>query len=190
MMAPTREGGPRVWPLRAACERFWPMPIIPHEDSRSPAPASGVERLLFMLVGGVVATIALEISGQAIAPALGFERFVPEALSASALQAVFGPIDNLLLYGKIVHWISGVLLYPAVCLFIVLPVFKRAAPGLSWVFGAVAYGVVLWVIALYFVAHLVSGNPPFLSFTGVTWVALAGYLLYSLTLGAVLLPRT
>lgn len=41
------------------------------------------------------------------------------------------------------------------------------------------YGIALWVFALYFMAHLVAGNPAFLGFTGITWVALAGHILFA-----------
>jgi hypothetical protein len=42
-----------------------------------------------------------------------------------------------------------------------------------------AYGVALWIFALYIMAHLIAGNPAFLGFTGITWVALAGHVLFA-----------
>jgi len=54
------------------------------------------------------------------------------------------------------------------------------APSLSWVVPASLYGVLLWVFALYVMAHLVASNPAFLNFTGITWVALVGHVLFAL----------
>ena len=47
------------------------------------------------------------------------------------------------------------------------------------------YGVLLWVFALYVMAHLIAGNPPFLGFTGITWVALVGHVLFALVAAAI-----
>ena len=52
--------------------------------------------------------------------------------------------------------------------------------GLHWLIPAIAYGVVLWVFALYVMAHLIAGNPAFLGFTGITWVALIGHVIFAL----------
>ena len=51
-------------------------------------------------------------------------------------------------------------------------------PNLHWLITSIVYGVGLWVFALYGVAHLIAGNKPFLGFTGITWVALWGHILY------------
>ena len=54
---------------------------------------------------------------------------------------------------------------------------------ISVVFGqsvaSAVYGVALWVFALYIMAHLIAGNPPFLGFTGITWVALVGHVVFA-----------
>lgn len=47
------------------------------------------------------------------------------------------------------------------------------------------YAVALWVFALYVIAHLVAGNPAFLGFGGITWVALAGHVLFTLVAAGV-----
>ena len=38
----------------------------------------------------------------------------------------------------------------------------------------------LWVFAIGIMASLVNGNAFFLGFTGITWVALAGHVLFAL----------
>ena len=49
-----------------------------------------------------------------------------------------------------------------------------------------ADGVALWVFALYVMAHLVTGNKPFLGFTGSTWVALWGHIVYALVAAGIM----
>ena len=76
------------------------------------------------------------------------------------------------------------------------PIQLAILPRLPWIVTATAYGVALWVFALYIMAHLVAGMPAFLGFTGITWVALWGHIVYALVAaaimeakGAVLYPR-
>ena len=57
-------------------------------------------------------------------------------------------------------------------MFIAKPIADRVVPNLPWFVTAIAYGVVLWVFALYVMAHLVAGDKPFLGWGGITWVAL------------------
>ena len=45
---------------------------------------------------------------------------------------------------------------------------------------AAIYGIGLWVFALYIMAHLVVDMKPFLGFTGITWVALVGHIVYAM----------
>ena len=54
---------------------------------------------------------------------------------------------------------------------------------------ATVYGVVLWVFALYVMAHLVAGNKPFLGFTGITWVALWGHVVFAIVAAWVMEAR-
>ena len=56
---------------------------------------------------------------------------------------------------------------------------RAILPNLHWGVTAVVYGVALWVFALYGVAHLIAGNKPFLGWTGITWVALWGHIVYA-----------
>ncbi|MGF1529332.1 MAG: hypothetical protein ACFCBW_21500, partial [Candidatus Competibacterales bacterium] len=60
------------------------------------------------------------------------------------------------------------------------PLARTVTPWLHEFLVAVVYGVVLWVFALYVMAHLVAGNPPFLGFAQIAWVALVGHILFAL----------
>ncbi|MEM7644452.1 MAG: hypothetical protein AAF366_18290, partial [Pseudomonadota bacterium] len=48
----------------------------------------------------------------------------------------------------------------------------------------------LWIFALYVMAHLVAGMPAFLGFTGITWVALWGHVLFGVVAALVIELRS
>ena len=149
--------------------------------ARPLAPAN----LLILLVAGAVATAAFDLFGQWLTPTLGFARLAPEPLAAQTLQTVFGPFEGAALGGAIVHWLTGILAYPVGYVFIARPVARVVTPFLPWPVVAAVYGVALWVFALYVMAHLVNGNPAFLAFTGITWVALIGHVLWAAVFAAI-----
>ncbi|MEO0994990.1 MAG: hypothetical protein AAFX62_14430 [Pseudomonadota bacterium] len=72
----------------------------------------------------------------------------------------------------------------------VRPLHARLAPQLHWSVAAIAYGVALWVFALYGMAHLIAGNAPFLGWGSITWVALWGHILFAVVAAAVIEART
>jgi hypothetical protein len=69
------------------------------------------------------------------------------------------------------------------------PLAARLAPWLHWSAVAATHGVGHWVFAFYVMAHLVAGMPAFLGFTGITWVALWGHVLFGLVAAAVIEAR-
>ena len=151
--------------------------------ARTAAPATALPRLdgrtlVTMLVAGALATAAFDLYGQALSPMFGFAALAPVPLANSTIQALFGapyvPGANLL------HYIAGLIAYPLGWMLIARPLAARLAPALPWWVAATAYGVALWVFALYVMAHLVAGLPAFLGFTGITWVALIGHVLFAL----------
>lgn len=140
-----------------------------------------------LLVAGALATVAFDLFGQGIAPALGLAKLAPQGLAAGVFQTVagvsWGPA------GELLHYLAGLIAYPLGWVLIARPLSRAVAPGLGWPIPAVAYGVVLWAVALYGLAHLVAGMPAFLGFTGITWVALAGHVLYALVAAGVVAAR-
>ncbi|WP_211100044.1 hypothetical protein [Acuticoccus kandeliae] len=159
--------------------------------SMTPArfPVVNLSGAVAMLAGGLLATIVFDLFGQWLTPTLGYARLAPVPLATQSLEALLGPFDNASLAGTVVHWVTGILFYPIGYAFIALPVARTLIPPIHWFVVAVVYGVVLWVFALYVMAHLVAGNPPFLGFTGITYVALIGHVIYAVVLGAVLARR-
>lgn len=135
------------------------------------------------LVAGSVATIAFDFFGQALSPGLGFASLAPVPLANQVIQTLFGapwaPGAHFL------HYVAGLVAYPLGWLLIAEPLRARVAPGLPWWAAAIAYGAVLWIFALYVMASLIAGNPAFLGFTGITWVALIGHVLFAVVAAAV-----
>ena len=155
-----------------------------------PTSRGGGNMLLLMVWGGLLATIVFDWYGQYLTPELGFARLAPEPLATQTLRTLFGAFEGDAMGGTAVHWVTGILFYPIGYALIALPIARAIIPGISWFVVAVVYGVVLWVFALYVMAHLINGNPPFLGFTGITWVALIGHVVYAIVLGSILASRT
>ena len=62
---------------------------------------------------------------------------------------------------------------------------SRLAPVVPWWAVGFIYGAALWVFAVYVMAHLIAGNPPFLGWGSLTWVALWGHALFGLVIAAI-----
>jgi hypothetical protein len=134
--------------------------------------------VLTMLLAGACATIAFDFFGQSLSPMLGFANLAPVPLANNVIQTLFGATYRP--GAELLHYIAGMVAYPLGWMLLARPISRTLAPGLGWVLPAALYGVVLWVFALYIMAHLIAGNPAFLGFTGITWVALFGHVLFAL----------
>lgn len=148
------------------------MTAVAHPSER------GVSPLLAILAAGALATVAFDAFGQALSPWLGYPRLAPVPLANGVLQALTG--SGYVPGAQALHYLAGLVAYPLGWLLIAQPILRRIAPWAPWPLTAAVYGVALWTLALYGFAHLVAGNPPFLGFSALTWVALAGHVLYAL----------
>ena len=143
-----------------------------------------------VLIAGALATVAFDLFGQGLSPMAGFAKLAPVGLANSTLNVVFGEVPAGAAYT--LHILTGLIAYPLGYLLVARPLAARITPWLHWSAVAAAYGVGLWVFALYVMAHLVAGMPAFLGFTGITWVALWGHVLFGLVAAAAIearLPR-
>ena len=131
-----------------------------------------------VLTAGAFATLAFDAFGQGLSPLLGFAKLAPVGLAGATLNSVFGA--NPPGAAHILHLLTGLVAYAFGWFVLARPLQLAIAPRLPWAITAVIYGIILWVFALYVVAHLVTGNTPFLGWTGITWVALWGHILYAL----------
>ena len=137
-----------------------------------------MKRTLFTLVSaGALATVAFDAFGQGLSPLLGYAKLAPVGLASSTLKQVFGSSPSGAAH--LLHTLTGVVFYVLGYLLIARPIQRAVVPSLHWGVTAVAYGVALWVFALYIMAHLIAGMPAFLGFTGITWVALWGHILFA-----------
>lgn len=158
------------------------------------AAIAGAVRALFTLPGfvtmalaGACATVAFDFFGQSLSPMLGFANLAPVPLANNVIQTLFGaPYQP---GAEFLHYFAGMVAYPLGWMVLARPIARTLAPGLGWAVPAAVYGVLLWVFALYVMAHLIAGNPAFLGFTGITWVALVGHVLFAVVAAWVVASR-
>ena len=137
-----------------------------------------------VLTAGAFATIAFDVFGQALSPLFGYAKLAPVGLAGASIKAIFGANPSGAAY--LLHALTGLVFYAVGWFAVARPIQQMVMPRLHWSVTAVAYGVALWVFALYVMAHLVTGNKPFLGFTGITWVALWGHIVYALVAAAIM----
>jgi hypothetical protein len=125
-----------------------------------------------IVLSGTAADIIWEIWARLITPLWVGGPLEPAAL----IQSVFG-FDDLLL-AEFIHAVVGIIFYPIGFLFVALPLQRLIFPKLPLLLTGVGFGVGLWVFALYVMAHLFAGLPPFLGFITLTWASLIGHILF------------
>ncbi|MEM1363061.1 MAG: hypothetical protein AAGF94_15320 [Pseudomonadota bacterium] len=133
--------------------------------------------IVTILTAGAFATLAFDFFGQSLSPWLGFSKLAPVPLTNGVIAMIFG--QGFTPAAHAMHYFVGLIGYSLGWVLIIEPLRARFAPEVPWLAAAVVYGVALWVWALYFMAHLLVGNPAFLGFTQITWVALVGHVVYA-----------
>jgi hypothetical protein len=131
------------------------------------------------LMAGVAADVTWEIWARLITPLWVGGPLEPAAL----VQSVFGLESRLV--GELIHLVVGFVFYPIGYLYIARPIARVVTPFLPWWAVALGFGVGLWVFALYVMAHLIAGLPPFLDFIPLAWASLGGHMLFGLVVGIV-----
>ncbi|WP_281931240.1 hypothetical protein [Roseibium album] len=147
-------------------------------------PSVNSATLGLMFVSGFFATIAFDLWGQVISPALGFATLSPHGLARSLLGALGLPNSNFA--GYFVHfYVVGLIGYPIGWMFIFAPLWQRVVGNTHWFVPSAIYGFGLWIFAIGGITSL-AGLPFFLNFTGIVWVALVGHVLYGVVMVAML----
>jgi hypothetical protein len=147
-------------------------------------PALNWQTLGAMFVAGAFATMAFDLWGQIVSPALGFANLSPHGLAKSLLAALGLPNGDFA--GYFMHfYLVGLIGYPLGWLFIFRPLWQSVIGQTPWLVPATIYGAGLWVFAIGGITAI-AGLPFFLNFTGITWVALVGHTLYGIVLVAIL----
>ena len=152
--------------------------------TRSALPALDARTLGRMFVAGFFATIAFDLWGQIVSPALGFANLSPHGLAKSLLARLGLPSDDFA--GYFMHfYLVGLIGYPVGWMFIFAPVWNRRIGKTHWFVPSAIYGFGIFLFAIGGITAI-AGLPLFLGFTGITWVALVGHTLYGIVLVAVL----
>lgn len=157
-------------------------------------PRLDLNLIMTVMVAGAFASIGFELFGQSISPLLKSvaspwlgAKLAPVPLANSVLSVVFDvPSKTIssLGIGHGLHVLTGLIFYPLGYILIARPI-SRIAPFVPWWGVGLVYGVALWVFALYFMAHLIGGNPPFLGWGSITWVALWAHMIFGLIVAGV-----
>ena len=147
-------------------------------------PALNAQTLGVLFVAGFFASNAFDLWGQIISPALGFANLSPHGLAKSLLGALGLPNNDFA--GYFLHfYLVGLIGYPIGWLFIFAPLWRAVIGPSHWFLPSAIYGFGLWVFAIGGITAI-AGLPFFLNFTGITWVALVGHVLYGIVLVAVM----
>jgi hypothetical protein len=142
------------------------------------------QTLGMLFVAGFFASIAFDLWGQVISPALGFANLSPHGLARSLLGALGLPNSDFA--GYFMHfYLVGLVGYPVGWMFIFAPIWRAVMGPTGWILPSAIYGFGLWLFAIGGITAI-AGLPFFLDFTGITWVALVGHVLYGIVLVAVL----
>jgi hypothetical protein len=131
------------------------------------------------VLAGLAADLTWEVWARAITPLLVGGPLQPAAL----VQSVFG--FSSWFWAEVIHAVVGILFYPLGYLYIARPVARVVTPFLPWWVVGIGFGIGLWVFALYVMAHLFAGLPPFLGFIPLAWASLAGHILFGVITAAV-----
>lgn len=145
-------------------------------------PALNLQALFTILLAGVVSLVVWEIWARGVSPAIGYGELRPTDLASAVLGKLFGVTDKSVAH--IVHYVTGLVAYPAAYVLAVRPLTQRFVPFVPWWIVATVFGVGTFVFALYVMAHLVMGWAPFLGWGTVAQTSLVGHTLLGLALGA------
>ncbi len=157
------------------------MSYNPTERAKGKVPPISFGVLILLVVSGSVATIAFDLWGQAISPGVfGWAKLAPVGLATQTFKIVSG--IRSVAAGHFMHlFLVGLIAYPFGWVFVARPILERIAPGLPLVVSSALYGFGLFVFAIGIIAGpLFAGNPWFLNWTGITYVALIGHVLYGI----------
>ena len=157
------------------------MSYQPSKRTKGSLPPASFGALLLLIISGSVATIAFDLWGQAISPGLlGWAKLAPVGLATQTVQTVFG--FRSVPAGHFMHlFLVGLIAYPFGWVYIARPILERLMPGLPLIASSAIYGFGLFVFAIGIIAGpLFAGNPWFLNWTGITYVALIGHVLYGI----------
>lgn len=152
--------------------------ITESEDRPQILPRLNPHVLIAAIVAGALADATWEVWARLITPLWVGGPLQPAAL----VQSVFGFQNGFV--GEAIHLVVGVVFYPLGYLFVARPLARLFAPSLPWWLVGAGFGVGLWVFALYVMAHVFAGLPPFLGWVTLAYASLVGHVLFGLVVAA------
>jgi hypothetical protein len=126
-----------------------------------------------VVLAGLAGLILWEFFGRLIAP-----LWIGEPLDATPLIEMALGIKGG--WATLVHILTGLVAYPLGYVMIVRPIGGMIVPRHMWPVLGLAYGVALWVFAMFVIASLMAGMPPFLGFQQIAWASLVGHVALAL----------
>ncbi|MEM8796265.1 MAG: hypothetical protein AAGE61_11910 [Pseudomonadota bacterium] len=123
-----------------------------------------------LYMGGALSPVGLVKSSFGI----GKETFAP------LFAAKSGAVGNAVANG--IHLATGLIAFPLGYLLGARPIASKVAPALPWFVVGFVYGVVLYVFAMFVMAHLFAGFPPFFGFNALSQASLIGHVLVGLAI--------
>ncbi len=144
------------------------MREVVSEGRMATVPAN-TRTLARIIVAGALGLVIWEIFARLVAPLwLGFELdptgLIEMSIGVSGMPAMW------------LHIMTGLVAFPAAYMLVVHPAFRAIVPGLPWPVAGGAYGVALWVFAMYVMASLLGGMPAFMGFAPIAWASLVGHV--------------
>ncbi len=146
-------------------------------------PPASAATAITLVVAGLVATGVWEVWARAITPLIIGGPLEPAGLIKASLGV---SSDGL---AETIHILTGLIGYPLGFLLVALPVARLLPIRFPWPVIGLGYGIGLWVFAMYVMAHLVAGFPPFLGFGNLSMASLAGHVLYGLAVAGIVAAR-
>jgi hypothetical protein len=148
-------------------------------------PSSLSSGFMLLIFSGAVATIIFDIWGQVISPGLlGWAKLAPVPLATQTVKVLTGIRSPEA--GHFLHlFLVGLVGYPLGWVYIFRPLQERIMPSLPWLVSSAIYGFGLFIVAIGIIAGpLLAGNPWFLNWTPITYVALIGHTIYGIACAA------
>lgn len=133
---------------------------------------------------GIAAGIAGLAAWEAVAR-LAAPLWLGHPLEPTALIAAATGFENPTLL-MILHLATGIAVMPGLYLLVALPAARVLSPAPPWPVVGVAFGILIWLLAMVVVAHMIAGLPLFLAWQPIVFVSLAGHVAMGLGIGGYL----
>ncbi|MEP1443137.1 MAG: hypothetical protein ABJK39_09030 [Hyphomicrobiales bacterium] len=151
------------------------------------------------LLAGVVSLGVWEIWSKVLAPFYMGGALTPVGLVKSSLgigKETFGAIGaasanavgNAVANG--IHLVTGLVAFPLGYMVGARPISNAVLPNLPWWATGAAYGVALYIFAMYIMAHLFAGFPPFFGFNALSQASLIGHVALGVSIAGVVEKRS